>query len=223
MKYGDSHQRRPCLGQDDVKQYLQRRGAVDLGRVVHIQRDGHKELAQQKHIVGVGKELGHDQGQKGINPAQPLKPDVQRDEGYLAWQHDGREQHQKEHIDPGRTKARKAIGYHRAGNQHAQHAQEGDEQRVEQIPAKGDRGQGFRIVLPMQFDMAHGLLLGDHQLVDLVGIGRVHEQSFPLRPVLDQGHLAHLTIEGHLVQGLLLAVDLDHGLFPGDEGGRCGA
>src|SRR5688500_3152173 len=59
----DRQERGPCVRPDKMKQNLEWMGAVYLGRVVQLKRNGHEELAQQEYIVRVGKELRDDQWQ----------------------------------------------------------------------------------------------------------------------------------------------------------------
>ena len=53
--------RGPGLRHDDRDQGAKGPGAIDHGRLVHIARDAHEELAQQKHVVGIAEEVRYQQ------------------------------------------------------------------------------------------------------------------------------------------------------------------
>ena len=94
------HQRRRGQWQHDAGKDLPAAGAINAPRVFQVERNRHKELAQQEDVKRIAKERWHNQWVEGVKPIQTLKDDKGRHNRHGARQHQGREQNQEDQIAP---------------------------------------------------------------------------------------------------------------------------
>lgn len=68
-KNTDGDEDRPAQRQKDPQKDTYPSAAIDTGGLVQIFGNGAEELAEQKHVIGIGEECGDNHGQKRIQPA----------------------------------------------------------------------------------------------------------------------------------------------------------
>src|SRR6266542_5099590 len=79
MKDGHCDQSGTGLWKNYIHKNLKGRSPIDLSGIIQLKRDSHKKLSQQEDIIGIREELGNNQRQEGIHPAQFV-------EEYIGWQ-----------------------------------------------------------------------------------------------------------------------------------------
>ena len=146
QRHGDDHGRRH--GHDDAGENSERAGAVDGRRLVDLARDGHEVLAQEKDVVGVGKEVRHRERQPGAHPADVVEERKGRHHGDGRGQEDGGDEQREEQIAPWKAEAREAVRHHDTRKQRADDADDGDGQGIDEKPAEIDRVPSLAGSLP---------------------------------------------------------------------------
>ena len=139
---------RPGQREHDIPDDLGNAGAVDARGVLQVGRNLQEELAQQEDVEGAAQKGRQNQRPEGVDQVQLGEDDVLRDHHHRVGQHQRGQQQNEQGVLARRAQAGEAVGHHGAGQRVADNRKEGDDQGVDGVPPKRQRGQRLDVVLP---------------------------------------------------------------------------